>query len=111
MANAKLQKQVLLPLCSPFPTAAAGAPSSYADRGPVAGLRRPSPARPRAPPAHVVRELHRGAAAVVARRPAQRPRDASGAATRPGWRGHHRSSSDSFALFDSDGPGRARRRP
>ncbi|RLN23191.1 bZIP transcription factor [Panicum miliaceum] len=104
MANAKLQKQVLL-LCSPFPMTAARAPSSYADRGPIARLQG-SAAHPRHGHGHNQRtsseiELHRGAAAVVARRPAQRPRDASGAATRPGWRGHRRSSSDSFALFDS----------
>uniref|UniRef100_A0A0A9E2N8 BZIP domain-containing protein n=1 Tax=Arundo donax TaxID=35708 RepID=A0A0A9E2N8_ARUDO len=104
MANAKLQKQALLPPRSPFPTAAA-APSPYADHGLIA--RPQSASHHRHAPGHG----HH-----------QRTSSESFIEEQPSWlddlldepetpvrqhgrAGHRRSSSDSFALFDGGAAG------
>ncbi|KAL6868085.1 hypothetical protein ACP4OV_014930 [Aristida adscensionis] len=103
MASGRLQKQALLPPRSPFPTAAAAAPSPYADRGPAG---RPQGA------AHL-RHGHGHH---------QRTSSESFIEEQPSWlddlldepetparqhgrAGHRRSSSDSFALFDGGAAG------
>ncbi|KAM3293475.1 hypothetical protein ACQJBY_036808 [Aegilops geniculata] len=97
MANAKLQKQALLPPRSPFPTAAS--PSPYADHGPIA--------RPQGATHHRFGHGH-------GHGHHQRTSSESIIEEQPSWlddlldepetpvrrAGHRRSSSDSFALFD-----------
>ncbi|KAF8645537.1 hypothetical protein HU200_066153 [Digitaria exilis] len=100
MANAKLQKQALLPPRSPFPTA------TYADRGPIA--------RPQGAAAH-----HRhghghhqrtSSESFIEEQPPSWLEDLlhepeTPAARQHGRAGHRRSSSDSFALFDGGAAG------
>ncbi|RLM58871.1 uncharacterized protein C2845_PM18G04200 [Panicum miliaceum] len=106
MANAKLQKQALLPPRSPFPTAAAGAPSPYADRGPIA---RPqgAAAHPRHGHGHHQRT---SSESFIEEQPPSWLDDLlnepeTPAARQHGRAGHRRSSSDSFALFDGAAAG------
>jgi len=106
MANAKLQKQALLPPRSPFPTAAAGATSPYADRGPIA---RPqgAAAHPRYGHGHHQRT---SSESFIEEQPPSWLDDLlnepeTPAARQHGRAGHRRSSSDSFALFDGAAAG------
>lgn len=104
MANAKLQKQALLPPRSPFPTAAA--PLPYADRGPIA--------RPQGGFAHQ-RHGHghhqrTSSESFIEEQPPSWLDDLlnepeTPAARQHGRAGHRRSSSDSFALFDGGAAG------
>ena len=106
MANAKLQKQALLPPRSPFPTAAAGAPSPYADRSPIAWPQGAA-AHPRHGHGHHQRT---SSESFIEEQPPSWLDDLlnepeTPAARQHGRAGHRRSSSDSFALFDGAAAG------
>lgn len=101
MANAKLQKQALLPPRSPFPTAAA--PSPYADRGPIARPQGAAAAHHRHGHGHHQRT---SSESFIEEQPPSWLDDLlnepeTPAARQHGRAGHRRSSSDSFALFDT----------
>ncbi|CAO2148501.1 unnamed protein product [Urochloa humidicola] len=106
MANAKLQKQALLPPRSPFPTAAA--PSSYADRGPIARPQGAAAAHHRHGHGHHQRT---SSESFIEEQPPSwlddllNEPETPAAARQHGRAGHRRSSSDSFALFDGGAAG------
>ncbi|KAJ1256720.1 hypothetical protein BS78_K323900 [Paspalum vaginatum] len=104
MANAKLQKQALLPPRSPFPTAAA--PSPYADRGTIARSQGGA-AYQRHGHGHHQRT---SSESFIEEQPPSWLDDLLNEPETPvarqhGRAGHRRSSSDSFALFDGGAAG------
>ncbi|XP_052138423.1 uncharacterized protein At4g06598-like [Oryza glaberrima] len=97
MANARFQKQALLPPRSPFPAAvgAAPSPSPHAELGPIA--------RPRDAPHRHGHQRTSSESVLIDEQPSwlEDLLDEPEAAARPHGRpGHRRSSSDSFTLFD-----------
>ncbi|EEC68988.1 hypothetical protein OsI_37757 [Oryza sativa Indica Group] len=97
MANARFQKQALLPPRSPFPAAvgAAPSPSPHAELGPIA--------RPRDAPHRHGHQRTSSESVLIDEQPSWLDDllDEPEAPARPHGRpGHRRSSSDSFTLFD-----------